>query len=132
MISDGPRLICVRQRLSLSPVWCFQLMAVRVLGSRMAPKNSLFAIALGSRSGWWLVCLLLFAATNHSLAETGHDAWLRYAPITNAEKRDAWKWLPTRVVALDDGPIVEAGKAELARGIRGLLGIELNTAMRTD
>jgi alpha-glucuronidase len=54
-------------------------------------------------------------------AETGADAWLRYAPL---EKSVAQKFsaLSERVVVLGDSPILNSANAELIRGIRGMLG----------
>jgi alpha-glucuronidase len=53
-------------------------------------------------------------------AETGADAWLRYAPL---EKSSAQKYsaLPASVVVLGDSPVLDSAKAELIRGIRGML-----------
>jgi len=53
-------------------------------------------------------------------AETGADAWLRYAPLDKsvAEKFSA---LPESVVVLGDSPILNSANAELIRGIRGML-----------
>jgi alpha-glucuronidase len=54
-------------------------------------------------------------------AETGADAWLRYAPL---DKSDAQKYsaLPARVVVFGDSPVLGSAKAELIRGVRGMLG----------
>jgi alpha-glucuronidase len=53
-------------------------------------------------------------------AETGADAWLRYAPLDKsvAQKFSA---LPESVVVLGDSPILNSANAELIRGIRGML-----------
>ncbi|HJX94512.1 MAG TPA: alpha-glucuronidase family glycosyl hydrolase [Candidatus Acidoferrum sp.] len=53
-------------------------------------------------------------------AETGADAWLRYAPLDKsvAEK---FSVLPESVVVLGDSPILNSANAELIRGIRGML-----------
>jgi alpha-glucuronidase len=53
-------------------------------------------------------------------AETGADAWLRYAPL---EKSAAQKYsaLPASVVVRGDSPVLESAKAELLRGFRGMV-----------
>ena len=61
-------------------------------------------------------------------AETGYDAWLRYAPITDRAARDRYADLPAVVVALGDSPIVAAAQAELTRGVRDMLGRTLRSA----
>ena len=55
-------------------------------------------------------------------AETGYDAWLRYAPIDDRAVRDRYSALPAVVVALGNSEIVIAAQAELVRGVRGMLG----------
>ena len=57
----------------------------------------------------------------HLQAETGSDAWLRYAPLERhaAQKYEA---LPATVVMLGDSPVVKAAQGELIRGVRGMLG----------
>jgi alpha-glucuronidase len=60
-------------------------------------------------------------------AETGADAWLRYAPL---QKDAAQKYagLPASVVALGDSPVLNSAKGELIRGVRGMLGRTLRAA----
>lgn len=67
------------------------------------------------------VLLLLALGSTCARAETGADAWLRYTPL---EKQAAQKYsrLPASVVVLGDSPVLESAKAELIRGIRGMLG----------
>jgi alpha-glucuronidase len=57
--------------------------------------------------------LLASAAALH--AETGYDAWLRYAPV---ERLDA----PAVVSVLDDSVLAGSAQAELIRGFRGMAG----------
>ena len=70
---------------------------------------------------------LLAAATLH--AETGHDAWLRYAPV--AANRDA---LPAVVTTLGDSTLVTNARQELIRGVRGMTGrtLRIETGMPTE
>ncbi len=67
--------------------------------------------------------LLAFVAKN-SHAETGADAWLRYAPL---EKLAAQMYsdLPATVVVLGDSPVLNSAKGELLRGVSGMLGRNL-------
>src|SRR5580704_1809682 len=53
-------------------------------------------------------------------AETGREAWLRYAPL---EKTAAQKYaaLPASVAVLGDSPLLDSAKRELIRGVRGML-----------
>ncbi len=65
---------------------------------------------------------LLFSglrATN-ARAETGADAWLRYAPLEKLAT-GMYSDLPVTVVVLGDSPVLDSAKAELIRGIRGML-----------
>jgi alpha-glucuronidase len=57
-------------------------------------------------------------------AETGADVWLRYVPL---EKLAAQMYsdLPVTVVVLGDSPVLNSAKAELLRGVRGMLGRSL-------
>lgn len=55
-------------------------------------------------------------------AETGYDAWLRYAPIEDPNVRQMYQQLPGTVVALDSSPVLKAAQEEIGRGIRGMLG----------
>jgi alpha-glucuronidase len=64
-----------------------------------------------------------FGATS-ARAETGADAWLRYAPL---EKLAAGMYsdLPATVVVLGNSPVLNSAKSELLRGVRGMLGRSL-------
>jgi len=54
-------------------------------------------------------------------AETGADAWLRYAPLDKAAAQN-YARLPGKVVALGDSPVLDSARGELIRGVRGMLG----------
>src|SRR5580692_6679149 len=62
-------------------------------------------------------------------AETGHEAWLRYAPLekTLASKYDS---LPSNVIAAGDSVVLRSAQQELMRGIRGMLGTTLGNLPR--
>jgi alpha-glucuronidase len=48
-------------------------------------------------------------------AETGHDAWLRYAPVPSLQA-------PAVVSALGDSVLIGAARQEMIRGLRGMTG----------
>ena len=55
-------------------------------------------------------------------AETGRDAWLRYAAIEDAAVLQRYSALPSSVVILGDSPVMISAREELIRGVRGMLG----------
>ena len=59
-------------------------------------------------------CLLLFAVALH--AETGYQAWLRYAPL------EAPPAVPAVVSVVEDSPLAGSARQELIRGLRGMTG----------
>ncbi|MBP1774964.1 MAG: Alpha-glucuronidase [candidate division NC10 bacterium] len=64
------------------------------------------------------------------MAETGYDAWLRYAPIDDPVIRARYGSMPATVVALGDSVVIQAARAELIRGLRGMLGRTLRVEAR--
>lgn len=62
-------------------------------------------------------------------AETGADAWLRYAPLDAAAK-PMYARLPAVVVVTGDSPIMHSASQELVRGVRGMLGRTLRIEAR--
>jgi alpha-glucuronidase len=75
---------------------------------------------------------IVLAALSSAAAETGYDGWLRYAPIDDAEARQQYRSLPKVVVALDGSAVVASAREELARGVRGMLGVALRDGSLTD
>jgi alpha-glucuronidase len=74
-----------------------------------------------------MMLCLLFLAFGFVAAETGIDAWLRYAPLVGASTHPA---LPSNIVTLNttaNGPVHMAG-VELQRGIEGIFGKNLSVA----
>ena len=67
--------------------------------------------------------LLLIAAALH--AETGYNAWLRYAPLDHPPA------LPAVVVVQGDSPVLISARDELIRGVRGMTGrtLRIDAAM---
>ncbi|MFY9977241.1 MAG: alpha-glucuronidase family glycosyl hydrolase [Candidatus Sulfotelmatobacter sp.] len=68
--------------------------------------------------GLFLLLAFCFAAAN---AETGADAWLRYAPLVT-EQANNYKSLPDVAVALGKSEILTGATTELVRGVHGMLG----------
>jgi alpha-glucuronidase len=68
-----------------------------------------------------LVALLLLAATCYSHAESGAEAWLRYAPIHSAQALHQYQSLPTNIVALDSSAVVQSATSETVRAIYSML-----------
>ena len=54
-------------------------------------------------------------------AETGHEAWLRYAPLDDATAA-RYANLPTSIVAPGDSPILQNAQKEFISGVHGMLG----------
>lgn len=67
-----------------------------------------------------LSLILLCCAALHG--ETGHDAWLRYAPLEGAALERARTEAPAAIVLLDDSPVASSAQSEVVRGVRGMLG----------
>lgn len=68
------------------------------------------------------VFVLLLIASPRAPAETGYDAWLRYAPIDDPAVRREYAQLPNIVVQLGDAEVLQSAQQELTRGIQGMLG----------
>src|SRR5215469_359686 len=60
-------------------------------------------------------------------AETGAEAWLRYAPLPDAE-RVKYASLPASVVVLGDSLLMRSAQQEMIRGVKGMLGKALREA----
>jgi len=69
----------------------------------------------------FVFCSLLTAAWTTATAETGAEAWLRYAPLAPNEVIE-YKAIPEIAVASGESAILESAKTELVRGVRGMLG----------
>jgi alpha-glucuronidase len=54
-------------------------------------------------------------------AETGYDAWLRYAPLP-ADLKPQHQGLPAVVVTYGKSALLESAREELVRGLPGMLG----------
>src|SRR3954447_15952697 len=65
--------------------------------------------------------LLLVLGAAPVSGETGHDAWLRYAPLDPAAARAVEASIPQVLVAVDDQVSVQRARDELVRGLQGML-----------
>ena len=65
--------------------------------------------------------VLLFLGAICLRAETGYDAWLRYAFIDDPNVRQTYAQLPATIVTLDPTTVVLTAAQEANRGVRGML-----------
>ena len=63
--------------------------------------------------------VMLPARAVSAFAETGADAWLRYAPVANVAQ---YQSLPSRIVVTGDSATSQAAAKELQRGLSSMLG----------
>jgi len=54
-------------------------------------------------------------------AETGYEAWLRYAPVDEAA-RTKYESLPASVVVIGNSAVLDSAQRELIRSVKGMLG----------
>ena len=74
--------------------------------------------------------VLLFLVPCRSFAENGADAWLRYASL-DPTIAGQYSQLPGTVLVLSDSALSSSARAELLRGIRGMLGRSLQVKVGT-
>jgi alpha-glucuronidase len=55
-------------------------------------------------------------------AESGRDAWLRYAPLDEPALTQARAGVPAVITAAGDSPVVTSARDEVLRGVHGMLG----------
>ena len=70
------------------------------------------------------ICCVFFAPALSAIplgAESGHDAWLRFARL-NDSAIQMYQALPANAAVLGHSPVLETAQSELARGIQGMLG----------
>jgi alpha-glucuronidase len=72
-------------------------------------------LGLGGELVRLVVLLLLFPALVR--AENGHDAWLRYAPVSQPATA-----IPAVIIAGDNSLLMQSARDEIVRGVRGMLG----------
>jgi len=69
-----------------------------------------------------LGCVLLGSAPSPPRPEDGYELWLRYRPVSDAALRREYRAAIGYLVLPGDSPTLRAARAELATGLRGLLG----------
>ena len=72
-----------------------------------------------------ITVLLLGAGTQSLRAETGRDAWLRYAPLDPSASAK-YSSVPRFILRVGDSTVLESAEQELIRGLGGLLGDEFH------
>src|SRR5262245_14861903 len=91
----------------------------------------------GRRLGFSLVaCCALLGATPAAHAperraaevEDGYDLWLRYRPIVDAARLAEYRSTFTNIVVETSSPMLDAARAELERGLNGLLARSVTTS----
>jgi alpha-glucuronidase len=87
----------------------------------MKAKNSILRLR---RVAFCCALLLPAFVAKDSRAETGAEAWLRYAPLGKSAAQK-YSVLPASVVVLGDSPVLNSARVELLRGVSGMLGRNL-------
>jgi alpha-glucuronidase len=91
----------------------------------------------GRRLGFSLVaCCALLGATpaaqaperRAAEAEDGYDLWLRYRPIADATRLAEYRSAFANIVVETSSPTLDAARAELERGLSGLLARSVTTS----
>ena len=67
------------------------------------------------------ICSALLAAPGRLSAETGYEAWLRYAPLDRSTRAKS-ESLPASVTMMGDSVVLRSAQDELVRGLRGMMG----------
>ena len=74
-----------------------------------------------------LLGLLIFV-TSPVAAETGYDAWLRYAPLPADVVRARYSTVPRTVTLIGDSPVLRSARDEITRGLGAMLGASITQA----
>jgi alpha-glucuronidase len=85
-----------------------------------SPRRS-FGLAPWFRAPW-IVVLIVVLWTPSVHAEDGYDLWLRYHPLA-PESAQAYRRFASQLIASSATPTQNAARAELQRGLGGLLGV---------
>ncbi len=75
-----------------------------------------------------LACAAALLTCSAAYAETGMDAWLRYAPLDEPALTQYRQAIPASVINLANTPLQRTAREEVIRGIRGMLGRTLRAA----
>ena len=77
-----------------------------------------------------LAALLVWATLPQAglYAETGHDAWLRYAALAPAARARTAADLPTALTVFETAPSILRARDEIVRGLHGMLASDLRVS----
>lgn len=78
-----------------------------------------------------LVLICVAVAPTIAAAETGAEAWLRYAPL-DAQTAKVYQQVPARVLVRGDSPVIESARRELLLGMQKMLGRNLAASSTPD
>ncbi len=97
--------------------------SIGIIRSRLSKSSSRF-----SRTNFLavLAALIAFSALP-AVAETGAEAWLRYAPPLQSMTKQ-YRGLPTKIVARGDSLVMKSAEQELVQGVDHMLGTKLAPA----
>ena len=76
----------------------------------------------------WVAALCGVLQGDFLHAESGQNAWLRYAPL-DERTAQMYESLPASVTVLGSSAVLETAQGELIRGVRGMLGKTLRAGM---
>lgn len=76
--------------------------------------------------------LTLVVAPRAVRADTGYDLWLRYVPVADTDRREAYRRAAAAIVSLDESDTARVTLGELRRGLTGLLGREPRLVTRVE
>jgi len=78
----------------------------------------------------WVVLCVAFSPppARAPAAEDGSDLWLRYRLVGDTARLAEYRATITQLVAPSDAPTIQAARAELVAGLRGLLGRDIPVA----
>src|SRR5688572_33443447 len=77
-------------------------------------------------TGLWAAVILVVVTAASVHAETGYDAWLRYAPLPAPIVARVGS-VPGSVTLLGDSPVLRSARDELARGLSSMLSTKITT-----
>jgi alpha-glucuronidase len=79
---------------------------------------------------WLVLTSVSLTLTTDARAEDGYDLWLRYRPIADATVLRQYQDQIASVLIDDASPTMQAARAEITRGLAGLLGREVPVSDR--
>src|SRR5262249_2692767 len=120
--------LTVRSMRPLTMWWCARRLRQRIVTKDKTPVTEARR-KVGMKPCRYIVftALLLLAESSFLHAETGYEAWLRYAPLEE-RMRARYASLPASMLVLGESEIMDSAHNELVRGLRGMLGRRLRAA----